>query len=346
MQVEVNYISLKSFANEIKEWIRYLYFKRKFILIAAFIGFSLGLLTAFFREPTYKGELTFVLSTENTPASALSAIANQFGLSFSNSQNAFMGENIIQLFQSKKMIQRALFQTIPTNGELIINQIGKSGGFFEKWGKKTYLRSSIPFTLKDTNSVGTKDSLIRKIYNSVLTYNLSIIKIEKQLNFFKIIVTSNNEYVSNFLPVAIANVTAGFYTEIKSSIASRNLAMLNHDADSIKNILNKRVFSSLAANDPVFNLNSSRQSARATAASQQLQANVLQQVYQTVLQNLAAAKVTLQQVTPVYQVIDEPKLSLDDSKPNKLLAAFTGLILAAFFCMFFLLVIKSLKQWD
>ncbi|TKK68030.1 hypothetical protein FC093_12515 [Ilyomonas limi] len=344
MPASINYISIKNFVAKAKDWIRYLAARRVRIVIVALIGGIIGLMVALFSKPTYTGNLTFVLSSESNPSGGLMALANQFGLSFGSKNNAFDGENIIKLFESKKMFERALFQTIPQNNQLLINEMCREENFFKDWQKEARLQPLIPFTISDTAATGVKDSLITEVYKYALLHYLKLDKIEKELNFYKISVTSGSEHVAHFLPLALTNVTANFYTEIKSDIARRNLQMLEHEADSLKYELDKSLQSSLVQREQVFNLNPAFQSAEAPAKKSEVQTRVLQETYQTVVQNLEIARATLQKVTPVYQVIDEPGLALPVSKPGLVSSFLIAALLATFFCVFFLLIKKTLEE--
>jgi hypothetical protein len=344
MLASINYISIKNFVAQAKDWAKYLAVRRVRIITVALIGGILGLMGALFSKPTYTGNLTFVLSSENNSGSGLMALASQFGLTFGSKNNAFDGENIIKLFESKKMFERALFQTIPQNNQLLINEICREEKFFKDWQKEPQLKSLIPFTINDTATLGIKDSLITEVYKYALQHYLTLDKIEKELNFYKITVTSSNEHVSHFLPVALTDVTAKFYTEIKSDLAKRNLQMLEHEADSLKYLLDRSLQTSLVQREEVFNLNPVFQSAEAPAKKSEVQTRILQETYQTVLQNMEIARVTLRKVTPVYQVIDEPGLALRESKLGLVSSFLTVSFFATFFFVFLLLVKKTLEE--
>lgn len=344
MPASINTISIKNFIAKVRDWVEYLVKRRMLIIVVALTGGMLGAAVSFFSKPTYTGNLTFVLSSEQNPTGGLMALASQFGLSFGSKNNAFDGENIIKLFESKKMFAKALFQKIPSNKQLLINEICREEGFFEDWAKAGRLKQLVPFVVSDTAKGGVKDSLITEVYKYALLHYLSLDKIEKELNFYKITVTSNNEKVSHFLPVALANVTAKFYTDIKSDLAKRNLRMLEREADSLRYVLNKSLQSSLIQREQVFSLNPAFQSQEAPAKKSEVQTRVLQEAYKTVVQNLEIARVTLQRVTPVYQIIDEPGISLPQTKSGLLTSFITAFILTTFFLVFFLLIRKTAQD--
>lgn len=345
MPVEINNVSIRRFADKVKDWAKYLFSKKISIAIVALIGGLSGFFIALKSKPSYTGSLTFVLSPDNNTGNGLLALANQIGLSFGNTSNsAFVGENILLLFQSKKMFEQALFKTLPGTNELLINRIGNEESFFTDWKKDKRLAHLIPFQKTDLDSTGIKDSLVEIIHQHIVTHNFTLNKVEKDLNFYKITVVSHDEEVSRFLPLAMVDVTASFYINIKSSTARRNLQMLSRESDSLQAVLNKSQQSSLSANDQVFNLNTARLSAQTPVKKNEMQTRVLQQAYQTVVQNMEVAKIAVQKETPVYYIIDKPQQGLRAYQPNSIVYAFMGALVSSFFFIFFLLIRKTLHD--
>src|SRR4051812_29259940 len=164
MPASINTISIRNFVDRAKDWAKYLAARRVHIIIVTLIGGIAGLLVALFSKPTYTGNLTFVLSSESNPSGELMALASQFGFSFGSKNNAFDGENIIKLFESKRMFKRALFQKIPQNNQLLINEICREDNFFKDWSEEPRLKPLIPFTINDSAATGVKDSLITEVY--------------------------------------------------------------------------------------------------------------------------------------------------------------------------------------
>src|SRR3954454_5510480 len=111
--------SEKKNITAIKEWSSYILRKWKLILVVAVIGGLIGLGIALFKKITYKSELTFVLSNEDN--NDLSSLTSQFGISLGSGSDVFSADNIVNLFTSRKMVQWALFQKVPTKNEKLLD---------------------------------------------------------------------------------------------------------------------------------------------------------------------------------------------------------------------------------
>src|SRR5262245_35164677 len=99
-------ISLKDFVKGIIDWFKFLFSKWLIIGIVAAIGAGLGVLYAYTAKPTYTASLSFVLSNKSSSGGSLMGLASQFGFDLGGSNiDAFSGDNIIALMQSRRMVQ-------------------------------------------------------------------------------------------------------------------------------------------------------------------------------------------------------------------------------------------------
>ncbi len=97
----------------IKRWI--------IILLAALVGGMVAFFYATSKKPTYTASLTFMLSSESR-SSPFASLASQFGFDLGGGGgDLFAGDNILTLFQSRNMIQRALFKIPPGHKDILLN---------------------------------------------------------------------------------------------------------------------------------------------------------------------------------------------------------------------------------
>jgi hypothetical protein len=82
---------------------------------------------------------------------------------------------------------------------------------------------------------------------------------------YNVICTSNDEIFSFYLTKYIVDVTSAFYIDTKTSMAKNNLAMLQHEADSLQNLLGGAITSTAAQTDVTFNLNPAYQVQRSSS---------------------------------------------------------------------------------
>src|SRR3954468_3730343 len=129
-------ISFREVAKQTEAYIRYLYSKWLIIVIVSFVGGISGLIYAFVTNPTYTASLNFVLSSGSSSGSSLLGFANQFGINLGGSDDdVFSGDNIITLMQSRRMVQQALFSTIPDNNKSLINMLVEDEKWNEAWAE-------------------------------------------------------------------------------------------------------------------------------------------------------------------------------------------------------------------
>ena len=318
--------SLKDIINTLID--SYYFILNRWVLVIIFIiiGGLCGLFFSLLSKPIYSSEFTFVLSN-NTKSNGLASIIGQFGLDVSgNNEDAFSGDNIFELFKSKKIIRKALFKNIPNSNNNIINLLVKEN--YKGWFSKEYLSQYLPFPNTINSISPIQDSLITEIHSDLIKNDLSIDRIDKKLSFYKVTALSTNEFVALYLPKYILQESSDLYIETKTRSASSNLNMLQGEADSLKTLLGNTITLTGKSIDKTFNLNPTHQYLRSESQLGQVKATVLGTAYSEVVKNLEIAKITLQKETPLYQIIDESSFPLKRKKIGKLKSIVFGSILA------------------
>lgn len=329
MKEENDYISLKDIICQLQKFWKHLVNKWRTVTTITVVFSFLFILFAYLSPTKYEGKLVFVLSTEQSSKTSLSALAGQFGLSgIDQSEGAFSGENIVELLKSKKMVKRAMFRALP-NGELLVNHYVQTNKLNKSWEKNERTKNAFPFP-KNKNLSPVQDSLFREIHLQVTEKHLSIGKTQKKLSFYHVSVSTSNETTAVYLPRFLVEETAQYYIETKTKIARDNLNMLQHEADSLSNLLSGVITSTAEKVDQTFNLNPSLQKQRSGVQKNQVRVSVLGTAYGEVVKNLELAKITLQKETPLYQLIDAPELPLKAQRKSKLLFGLLGAILGGF----------------
>jgi len=318
-------ISFREVAKQTEAYIRYLFSKWLIIVIVGFVGGILGLIYAFTTNPTYTASLNFVLSSGSSSGGSLLGFANQFGINLGSSgDDVFSGDNIITLMQSRRMVQQALFSNIPNSNKSLINLLVEDEKWNEAWVENPRLKNVYPFPSTPDKMSLIQDSMFRKIYSSIQTNMLNVSKPDKDQNIYSVTATAENPLFSYYLTKYLVNATSAFYIDTKTSTARQNLNMLQSEADSLRQVLGKAIISAGAQTDYTYNLNPAYQVQRSGAQQSQATAAALGQAYGQVLQSLELAKIALQKETPLYQIIDEPTLPLEQDKPGKLISLIIG----------------------
>ena len=318
-----------------KEWVNILldvffYWCRKWYLLvlAAVFSGAIGYLYKPAVKESYTATFSFVLSTE-TKSSGVSGIASQFGLEVGTggSENIFSGDNIIELFKSRKMVSYSLMHKIDNSDVNLLTYITKK--LYSAAAKEVlpYPDNVDQFTVK-------QKAIFEKIA-SMVTGSFSVFKKDKKLIFYLISATSPYDDIAYYVARHMLDQTSQFFIETKTKVATRSLELLQKEADSLSNLLGKMFQSTAAMNDRSFNINPSILSQRAGAQLYQAKSSALAAAYTEVMRNLEIAKINIQKETPLFQVIDEPVLPLAVQRTNVsayvYYAAYVGLLLMIVF---------------
>lgn len=336
-------VSFKDIIKRIQQIVKYLLSKWLIIVVVGILGGLLGLVYASVTKPKYKATLNFVLSTGSSTG-RFTGLANQFGLSLGDdNDNVFSGDNIITLMKSRRMVQQVLFKKPANSIESLLNVFIRDNKLNEGWQKNARTKNAYPFPDDPSKMTLVQDSLFRTIYNSVQKDMLNVLKPEIDQSIYAVTTTSKNPEFSYYLTKYLVAVTSAFYIDTKTSTAKQNLDMLQKEADSLRNVLGGAITAAGSQTDYTFNLNPAFQVQRSGAQQSQARAAALGQAYGQVLQNLEIAKITLQKETPLYQVIDEPTLPLEATKPGRLTSIIIGGFLGGILACVVLIAIKVYK---
>jgi len=342
MQESLEELSFSNLYQKLTFLCRLIISKYKLLILIGVLGSIFGFVYAkFIVVPKYTGNLTFVLSNDSK-TSGLGALAGNFGIELGGgSEGAFAGENIIQLLESRKMVERAIFKTPPNSKISLLNEILVKSKPGQKWSKNSYINKQLPFPNSAKTFTPVQDSLFAYLHFYIVTNYLSVARVDKKLSFYKITTTSPSENFSRYLTKFLVDEAAQFYIETKTKQARKNLDMLQSEADSLRYVLGGAITNLATGSDEIFNLNPSLQKARIQTQKSQIQTQVLGTAYAEVVKNLEIAKITLQKETPLYQLIDVPAAKLKKEKPSGLIYSIIFGLVSIMFCIVYLLITTS-----
>jgi uncharacterized protein involved in exopolysaccharide biosynthesis len=343
-------VSLKELILAIQDWLNYLFSKWLILIFAGIIGGIIGFAYAYTKRPIYKAELIFALEEDKSGGGIGGALglASQFGFDMGGAGGgAFSGENLIELMKSRSMVEKALLTTIKikskeqTLAELYIsfNKLRKG------WDTKPELKNVqfLPNSDRSTFSL-QQDSILGKFYNAIVTNNLTVDKKDKKLSIIAVRVDSENELFSKFFTEALSKEVSDFYVETKTKKSAQNLAILQHQTDSVRRALNSAITGVAFSIDANPNANTAREILRVPSQRRQVDVQANTAILTELVKNLEISKVSLRKETPLIQVIDRPILPLEIEKLGKLKGMLTGGFLAGFLMVLFLIVRRTLKE--
>lgn len=338
-------ISLKDLLIKGKEWFDYLIAKFKFIFLCGIIGALLGLGYSFFKKPIYKATLTFALEDEKSSGGLSSALAGQFGLDLGSSGGGmFAGGNLMELFKSRKMVEKALLNPALKNTTLIEKFI-TDNELRDSWEDNVALKN-VKFA-PNPKRIGLsriQDSILGSVSSSIIKSALVVIQKEKKVSIITVEYISENEMFAKIFTETLANEVSNFYIESKSQKANKNLAILVKQTDSIRGELNGAITGVAVANDNTFALNPALNVRRVPSARRTVDVQANTAILTELIKQTEIAKVTLRKETPLIQIIDAPILPLPKEKFGKVKGVIFGGLLGSILILLYLIAKKVLKD--
>jgi hypothetical protein len=339
-----NEMSVKELFLKIGEWSKYLFSKWLMILILGSLGVVLGFIYTTFKKPIYISTTSFVLEEGSSGGMGglgqYAGLASMVGVDIGSGGGLFQGDNIIHLYKSRKMIERALLTPIISKGsnQLLIDRYLKLS---ELSKKNEHDLKSIDFKHDTLNRY--RDSIISLAVFDINKNYLSVSRLDKKLSIINVIVKANDElFAKEFIDKLVANVNS-FYIETKTKKLIHNVNILQHQTDSVRAVMNGAISSSASYLDATPNLNPSKQILRAPAQRSMANADANKAILTELIKNLELSKMSLRRESPLIQIIDQPVYPLIKEKMGRILGGISGGFLFGLVTVI-VLVIKKLYE--
>jgi len=309
-----------------------------------------GFTYAYFKKPIYIASTNFVLESGDGSSAGLgqyAGLASMVGIDLGGSGGGgiFQGDNILELYKSRKMIQSALLTETIFHGkkQLLIERYIDFNKLRNSWDKNPILKG-IKFT-RSYPLTRVQDSLLGTIVLEINRDYLNVSKPDKKLSIINAQVRSNDEFFSKVFNDQIVKNVNDFYVQTKTKKSSRNIQILQQKTDSVRAVMNGAIYSAAAVVDETPNLNPSRQAQRtAPVQRSQFTAETNKAVLGELVKNLELSKMALLKETPLIQVIDQPIYPLEKITTGKIKGALVGAFLMGFLAVFCLLLRKLLNE--
>ncbi|SOD20334.1 Wzz/FepE/Etk N-terminal domain-containing protein [Pedobacter xixiisoli] len=354
-QTDKDQLTLREFVLKVIEWWSYFWSKKWTIIIAGLLGGIIGFVYAYTRKPVYTATTTFVLDSgeKSGGLGAYSGVASMMGIDLSpNGGGMFERDNILDLYQSRKMIEKTLFSS--TDGiskKPLIEMYIDINKLREGWKNDPILKD-INFSVTDYKKkwIDPKeqricDSLIGAIAQNISKGHLNVLKPNKLLSKIQVEVKSGDEVFSKRFNEELVKNVNDFYiqTKIKKSLA--NVTILQHKTDSVRAVMNGAIYNAVAISDATPNLNPTRQVQRIVPIQKaQVSTETNKAILGTLIQNLEMAKMSLLKEAPLIEVIDGPVYPLLKTKKSKIIYLLIGSIAFGFLTIIILIVKRVISS--
>lgn len=346
-------ISLKELILKIKDWFFYILSKWMVILACVFIGAILGYFYASSKKPVYTAVTTFVLEESNSSASSLGnlgGLASMVGIDVGGGGGIFQGDNILELYKSRTMIENTLLTEVQHNGkkQLLIDVYLDFSGIRKNWVKSPdlkYIRFSDTEGRPLKSFSRLQDSIIGDICNVINVNYLKVAKPDKKLSIIRAEVKSANEFFAKSFNDQIVKNVNDFYIQTKTKKSLENVLILKQKVDSVRSVMNGAIYTAAIVSDETPNLNPTRQVQRlAPIQRSQFSAETNKAILSELVKNLEMSKMSLLKEAPLIQVVDRPIFPLEKENFGKLKGIILGGFIAGFLICFVLIFRRVIKN--
>ncbi|MEO7962180.1 MAG: hypothetical protein ABIR19_11570 [Ginsengibacter sp.] len=324
-----------SFRTIVKRW-------WLFLLIALTGGLA-GYIYAANQKPLYESYLSFALDEGGSQGGNGGAfsLAAQFGISLGGAQDVFTGDNILEIMQSRRMIEDALlsvdtFENRPSTlmeyylHHDVLNDQKNAANFHYYPGES---KSQFSYS---------KDSLLYQTYLKFRNKYILARRPDKRLNIYELMVTTASEEFSKVFTDNLINVTNRFYTEISSKKARETMEILEKRVPEMKGKLDATISNKASVQDA--NLNTAFARADVPLLKAQSNTQVYGAAYAEMFKNLEMARFQYLKSIPLMQVIDDADYPMKKIITGKIKTAVIFAIAAVFFALLIFIIGFVLKH--
>ena len=333
-------ITLRELIKRLEQFLGYLLSNWKSVIIGSILFTFLLLAYTFLKAPTYTARTTFVLENEGGDGlgqfSSLASLAGVNVGGLSESGALFQIDNIQELYKSRRMIEKTLLSSCShLDHELLIYHYATAQKLIEKWNKR--LRpEDLDFTKPRNQYSRVQDSLLMEMTEMIQESNLFVSKPSRKLSILDVSVVHKDETLAKEFDQELVRNVNEFYVETRTKKARENLSLLQNQTDSVKKVLDTKVFELAEASQMLPNANPLYATNQVPIRKLSIDVQTSGAVYAEMVKNLEVSKITLRNTTPLIQIIDEPILPLKDTSWSLLKTIVLGIMIGGLLMLTFL----------
>ena len=310
--------SVKGLIKNLLDWISFLLSKLKNILSLAFIFLVFILAYNYIKSPIHFARTSFVLDSESSSNSigdiaSLASLAGINASSFIDSSSLFQIDNIQELYRSSSMLKKTLLTkyTFGNHTDILINKFGKEEKIDKKWNKL-----GVDFTNQSLMNSKSRlhDSVLMEAVKIIKEKYLLVDKPSRKTTILEIGFDHKNELLAKSFNENLVSIVNNFYFKTKTKKTGENLEILQRQADSVKNVLDKSILFLAEKDQSIPNPNPLTKVSLVPYQKALVDVQANGAIYQEIVTQLELAKVNHRNKTPLIQIIDKPTLPLENSR--------------------------------
>ncbi len=304
-------------------------------IIMIFIGIGITIYVVLNKEITYQAAITFILQDEESGTSQSSFVdpLSTYLLSRSTIQTINI-DRVIEIIYSQKLLSIVFFNKCIINGKedyLINHYLNNYYGI-----KDSYFKS-----YRGLNGLDRSQFRVFNNVSSIIRRSISIEQTKSGAFVMKL--NTINEELSKVSTELLYQNISSFYIDKTTEKAQRNYVFLRNRLDSIRNMLYSSEYQVANFEDRSRNL--LLVTARVPQIRQQRNTVFYETLYGEVLKSFETSKVTLNNITPIFQILQRPYYPLSSiSRSNLFIVIISSVVL--FFVLFLMLVLIYLKIYE
>lgn len=322
---KISFADIKKIVND---YFSYIWDKKWFVLAAGIIGIVIGIVHAYIYKPTYTATYKFSIESKSSGGSGFSALSMLAGIS--SSSGTFSGDNLVELFRSRSMVEMALLKPVIIEGDtmnlleykiladslrLKCEEI-KAKRDPSKTHIATICDVTFPYGQNRESFTREQDSIIMAVASEMMKKDIAIEKTDKKLSYANFSVSSKNEKFAKEFSSAMINTVFDFYLKSKRENAQKNIDEFQTRADSIRKELNKSLYAAAHYRD--LNMNPSKNVLGVEQLKYQTDIQINTAAYSEIVKNIEVMKLDMAKSEPLIQEIDVPRYPLENDKKGKL----------------------------
>lgn len=349
-----NKISFADIKKAVGDYLSYIWSKKWFIVAAGIVGVIIGIIHAFIYKPTYTATYKFSIETKSPSVGGLGALSMFAGLG--GASGTFSGDNLVELFRTRTMVEMALLKPIIVDGDtmnlLEYKILADSMRVSCKNSKEkedpskphiaTICDVTFPYGQCRESFSRQQDSIIMEMASIMILKDIEIERIDKKLSYASFSIKSKDERFAKEFSTAMINTVFDFYLESKKEKAQRNIDEFQERADSIRKELNKSLYAVAHYRD--LNMNPSKSIIGVEQLKYQTDIQINTTAYSEIVKNIEVMKLDMAKSEPLIQEIDVPRYPLANDKKGKLKTGIKYGVILGFLTVFVLCGIHFVKN--
>lgn len=311
-------ISLKNFIYRIKEY--YQEVKERWLVLLLLGAFFIAILGyQWMTTPeVYPAKMTFMVNEESGGGGGgVGGLLNQFGFG-GGGGGSYNLTKVIELSKSREIVKQALFLRDSTqeNPDFLVNKLITVYGLREAWADNPDL-ADFSFKHDDFDRFTREENSIMKSLHGLVVGGedgggITKLEVNAETSIFKMVVNGREEALSIQLLNGIYNALSSFYISETIEKPKNTYENLKARTDSVRAAIVALEYQLAKDYDTNLGLLTRRAQLNRNRLEREVRAAGME--YAKLLENLGVSEFTLENATPVFQVIDAAIEPIDPVK--------------------------------